>query len=186
MNTKLFCIATVFVAIFSYGTLAIAQDHHDGHEHDHDAVSDDHDSPSESHDTHDHGHDDEYTFGKPGDSKKPARVVAVAMRELDDGTMAFTPKNLTVNQGEQIRFLLRNAGVLEHEFVLATEEENLEHAKEMEKNPDMEHDDPNARRLGPGETGEILWHFTKSGTYDFSCLIPGHRGLGMTGSVMVK
>ena len=114
------------------------------------------------------------------------RVVVVVMRESDDGTMMFIPKNLSVKKGEQIRFLLRNAGMLDHEFVLATEEENIEHAKEMEKNPDMEHDDPNARRLGPGETGEILWNFTKAGTFHFSCLIPGHRSLGMTGSVLVK
>ena len=58
--------------------------------------------------------------------------------------------------------------------------------KEMKKNPDMEHDDPNGKRLGPGKTGEILWRFTKAGTFDFSCLIPGHREAGMSGKIIVK
>ena len=51
----------------------------------------------------------------------------------------------------------------------------------MQKNPDMEHDDPNAKRLAPKKAGEIVWAFTKPGEFDFSCLIPGHREAGMTG-----
>ena len=66
-------------------------------------------------------------------------------------------------QGEQIRFQLRNNGALDHEFMLATVEENLKHTEEMKKNPDMEHDDPNAKRLAPKTTGEIVWQFTKAG-----------------------
>ncbi len=62
----------------------------------------------------------------------------------------------------------------------ATIEENLKHAEEMKKNPDMEHDDPNAKRLKPKKTGEIVWQFTKAGKFDFCCLIPGHREAGMS------
>ena len=50
----------------------------------------------------------------------------------------------------------------------------------------MEHDDPNAKRVEPTKTSEILWRFDKAGTFDFSCLIPGHREAGMTGTVIVK
>ena len=56
----------------------------------------------------------------------------------------------------------------------------------MAKNPDMEHDDPNAKRLAPKKTGEIVWKFTKAGEFDFSCLIPGHREAGMFGKIVVK
>ena len=70
--------------------------------------------------------------------------------------------------------------------VFDTIEGNNKHAIEMQKNPDMEHDDPNAIRLKPLKKGEILWQFTKRGTFDFSCLIPGHRESGMTGSITVK
>ena len=132
-----------------------------------------------------HGHGDDTAYGKPGDPKKPARIVSIVMAEKD-GKMAFIPDRIEVRRGEQVKFSLRNNGELDHELVLATLEENLKHAIEMQKNPDMEHDDPNAKRLGPKKTGEIVWQFTKAGEFDFSCLIPGHREAGMTGKVIVK
>ena len=134
-----------------------------------------------------YGHGDEHdtAYGKPGDSKKPARVVQVVMRDAD-GKMLFIPDKVRVKKGEQVRFMLRNNGVQDHEFVVGILEENLKHMKEMEKNPDMEHDDPNARRLKPKTSAEILWQFTKAGTFDFSCLIPGHRPAGMTGTIIVE
>lgn len=131
-----------------------------------------------------HSPPEETAYGKPGDPKKPARIVRIVMRE-DDGKMLFLPDKLKVRKGEQIRFQLRNNGEVDHEFVVATLEENLKHMKEMEKNPDMEHDDPNARRVKPKKTAEIVWQFTKAGTFDFSCLIPGHHQSGMTGTIVV-
>lgn len=132
-----------------------------------------------------HSHGDETAYGKPGNPKKPARIVSIVMAEKD-GKMAFIPDRIEVRRGEQVKFSLRNNGELDHELVLATLEENLKHAIEMQKNPDMEHDDPNAKRLAPKKTGEIVWQFTKAGEFDFSCLIPGHREAGMTGKIIVK
>jgi uncharacterized cupredoxin-like copper-binding protein len=132
-----------------------------------------------------HSHAQETAYGTPGDPKKPARIVQITMRE-GDGKMVFVPDRIEVKRGEQVRFQLRNNGELDHELVLATLEENLKHAEEMRKNPDMEHDDPNAKRLAPKKTGEIVWRFTKAGEFDFSCLIPGHREAGMMGKVIVK
>ena len=133
--------------------------------------------PGHSHET--------FSAGEPGDPKKPARVILITMRE-GDGKMMFIPDKVEVRRGEQIRFMIRNSGELAHEFILASTEENLKHAEAMKKNPDMEHDDPNARRLKPKATGAIVWRFTKAGTFDFSCLIPGHREAGMTGKITVK
>jgi uncharacterized cupredoxin-like copper-binding protein len=132
-----------------------------------------------------HGHGGETAYGKPGDPKRPARVVTIAMSEKD-GKMLFVPDRIEVRRGEQVKFALRNNGELDHELVVATLEENLKHAIEMQKNPDMEHDDPNAKRLAPKKSGEIVWQFTKAGEFDFSCLIPGHREAGMTGKIVVK
>ncbi|MDP3256658.1 cupredoxin family protein [Bosea sp. (in: a-proteobacteria)] len=132
-----------------------------------------------------HGHGDETAYGKPGDPKKPSRLVQVVMSERE-GKMLFIPDRIEVRRGEQIKFALRNNGEIDHEIVVATLEDNLKHAIEMQKNPDMEHDDPNAKRLAPKKTGEIVWAFTKAGEFDFSCLIPGHREAGMTGKVIVK
>ena len=133
-----------------------------------------------------HQNGEETAYGRPGDPKRQSRTILVTMRENPDGRMAFVPERITVTRGEQIRFRLRNDGKIDHELVVATLEENLKHAEEMKKNPDMEHDDPNAKRLAPKATGEILWRFTKAGEFDFSCLIPGHREAGMTGTITVR
>lgn len=132
-----------------------------------------------------HDHDGALAFGEPGDPAKPAREIALIMKEAD-GKMLFAPNKISVKKGEQIRFQVKNEGAIDHEFVLATLEANLKHAREMEKNPDMEHDEPNMKRLAPGKSAEVLWKFSKAGTFDFSCLIPGHRQAGMTGTVTVK
>jgi uncharacterized cupredoxin-like copper-binding protein len=75
---------------------------------------------------------------------------------------------------------------LKHEFVLASVADNDKHARMMMKNPDMDHDDPNAVSAKPGESVEMLWRFDKAGTFEFACLIPGHREAGMRGTVGVK
>jgi uncharacterized cupredoxin-like copper-binding protein len=132
--------------------------------------------------SHDHGHHYEsYSAGEPGDPNKPARTIEVAMRE-----MMYEPSKIEVKRGEQIRFVLRNVGSEDHEFLLATTKENLKHARVMKKHPHMEHDEPNGVRVAPKKTAEILWKFTKAGAFEYSCLIPDHREYGMTGQVIVK
>ena len=132
--------------------------------------------------SHDHA---SFSAGEPGNPKRPARTVLVTMRE-GDGKMMFIPDRLEVKRGEQVRFLITNSGELDHEFVLATTEENLKHYEEMKKNPEMEHDDPNAKRVAPKKKSEIVWRFTKAGQFEYGCLIPGHREAGMTGTIIVK
>lgn len=132
-----------------------------------------------------HGHGEGFSAGEPGDPKKPARVVQVTMGEAD-GKMMFMPDKVEVKKGEQVKFVLRNNGELDHEFILATTAENLKHGEAMKKNPDMEHDDPNGKRLAPKKTDTIVWKFTKAGEFEYGCLIPGHREAGMIGTIIVK
>ena len=134
--------------------------------------------PANSHDKHAH---ESYSAGEPGNPKMPSRTIEVEMSE-----MAYTPSRIEVKRGEQIRFVIRNAGQEDHEFLLATTEENLKHAEEMKKHPHMEHDDPNGVRLAPAKSAEIVWKFTKAGTFEYSCLIPDHRDYGMIGQIQVK
>ena len=102
-------------------------------------------APATSHDKHAH---ETWSAGEPGNRQKPSRTIEVEMSE-----MAYTPSRIEVKRGEQIRFVIRNAGEEDHEFLLATTEENLKHAEEMKKHPHMEHDDPNGVRLAPSEIG---------------------------------
>jgi uncharacterized cupredoxin-like copper-binding protein len=125
-------------------------------------------------------------YGEPGDPKAPARTVTIAMVEKDDGRMVYVPNAIEVKLGEQIRFVLENKGQVDHEFVLGTEGEIDEHALLMKKFPEMEHNDPNMKRVPPGAEGELVWHFTVAGEFDFACLIPGHIESGMFGSITVK
>jgi uncharacterized cupredoxin-like copper-binding protein len=126
-----------------------------------------------------------FSAGEPGNAKKPARIVKVSMEE-DGQRMFFEPSRIVVRKGEQIRFVMYNAGTEDHEFVLATVKENLKHAAAMKKNPHMAHHDPNAMTLSPFDSGELLWKFSKAGTFEFGCLIPGHREAGMHGTVVVE
>ena len=122
-----------------------------------------------------------YSAGEPGNPRKPAREIVVLMNEMD-----YSPAVIEVKRGEQIHFVLRNVGTEAHEFLLATTAENLKHGEAMKKNPDMEHDEPNGLRLAARKSGEILWKFSKAGTFEYACLIPTHRESGMVGKIIVK
>jgi uncharacterized cupredoxin-like copper-binding protein len=136
--------------------------------------------PASAHE--DHG---SFSAGEPGDPKKPARVINVRMFE-GGGKMGFEPAQVHVRRGEQVRFVLHNDGEEDHEFMLATVTENRKHAEVMKKYPDMEHDDPNGKRILPHGSGELVWKFTKRGKFEFACLIPGHYEKGMFGTIAVK
>jgi uncharacterized cupredoxin-like copper-binding protein len=128
--------------------------------------------------TGDHGE----ALGKPGDPGKITRSIQVEMND----TMRFKPANIKVKRGETIRFIVRNTGKVRHEMVLGAIEELKEHAEMMRKFPEMEHADPNQVSVGPGTTGELIWQFTRAGTFDFACLVPGHFEAGMVGKVQVS
>jgi uncharacterized cupredoxin-like copper-binding protein len=71
-------------------------------------------------------------------------------------------------------------------MVLGTIKELKEHAEMMRKFPEMEHADPNQVSVEPGMAGELVWQFTRAGTFDFACLVPGHFEAGMVGKVQVR
>ena len=101
-------------------------------------------------------------------------------------TMRYSPATIQVRKGETIRLVAKNSGQVRHEIVLGTIRELREHAALMKKFPEMEHADPNQLSVEPGKTGEMVWQFTKAGTFDFACLQPGHYEAGMRGTVTAK
>jgi uncharacterized cupredoxin-like copper-binding protein len=130
-----------------------------------------------------HGHDsDETAIGKPGVASKASRTVTVEMTD----NMRYTPAEIQVKQGETVRFIVKNKGQVKHELSFGTQQELLEHLEQMRKFPDMEHDEPSKVTLAPGKQGEIVWQFTKAGTVNFACLMPGHYEAGMKGQVKVS
>ena len=129
-----------------------------------------------------HADDHAAALGKPGDPGKVTRSIQVEMND----TMRFKPASIKVKRGETIRFIVRNTGKQKHEMVLGTIKELKEHAESMRKFPEMEHADPNQVSVEPGKTGELVWQFTKAGTFDFACLVPGHFEAGMVGKIIVS
>lgn len=119
--------------------------------------------------------------GKPGDPAKVTRTIEITGSD----SMRYTPSEITVKRGETVRFVVKNTGKIIHELVLGTIKELKEHAELMRKYPGMEHDEPNMANVRPGETRAIVWQFTRTGTVDFACTIPGHLEAGMTGRIKV-
>ena len=124
---------------------------------------------------------EETAFGREGDPKKVSRTVNVDMND----TMRFTPAELTIKQGETIRFRVKNSGKVMHEMVLGTMDDLKKHAEMMRKHPGMEHEEPYMAHVAPAKTESMVWQFTKAGEFHYGCLVPGHFEAGMIGRVRV-
>jgi uncharacterized cupredoxin-like copper-binding protein len=119
--------------------------------------------------------------GEPGMAAQAVRTIEVDMAD----NMRFTPAEISVRQGETVRFVVKNSGAVKHELVLGTPEELRAHYALMLKTSGMEHADDSMVSVAPGKIGEIVWRFTKAGNVDFACLQPGHYDAGMKGLVKV-
>jgi uncharacterized cupredoxin-like copper-binding protein len=140
-------------------------------------------------------------IGQPGDPSKVSRTVEVVMHDN-----YYEPETISVEQGETVRFVVKNAGALVHEFNIATAEMHRDHQPEMmmmvehgvleadrinmEAAAKMQasmghgmHDAANSALLEPGKTGEVIWTFGKSTELEFACNIPGHYDAGMMGQI---
>jgi uncharacterized cupredoxin-like copper-binding protein len=124
---------------------------------------------------------EETQFGKQGDPKKITRTIVVDMKD----TMRFVPSDITVKQGETIKFVVKNSGKMMHEMVLGTMSELKEHGETMKKHPGMEHDEPYMSHVNPGKREQMVWQFTKAGDFYYACLVPGHFEAGMVGKIKV-
>jgi uncharacterized cupredoxin-like copper-binding protein len=122
-----------------------------------------------------------HAWGQEGDPRKAKRTVKVDMAD----TMRFNPAVIQVKRGETVRFVVRNTGKLMHEMVIGTEEDLAKHAELMKKFPEMEHEAPYMAHVKPGATQQIVWTFSKPGTFHYGCLEPGHWEAGMKGSIVV-
>jgi len=124
---------------------------------------------------------DEHAFGKQGDPKKVTRTIKVDMSDM----MRFGPAEITVKEGDTVKFVVANKGKVMHEMVIGTMEELKAHGELMKKHPGMEHDEPYMSHVSPGKKEEMVWQFTKAGEFYYACLIPGHFEAGMVGKIKV-
>lgn len=143
-------------------------------------------APAFAEGTHSGGHGAAMHIGIPGTEQAATRQIEVSLFETDDGDMLIEPGELDFAAGETVLFTITNNGDYDHEFVMDTFENNVKHKELMEQFPEMEHADPNALRLQPGETGTLTWTFANGGDFEFACLIPGHYESGMHGALNVN
>lgn len=142
--------------------------------------------------------------GEPGKMSDISRTVTIDMTDN-----RYSTEEVSVKAGETIRFVVSNKGQLVHEFNIGTPDMHKGHQKEMMMMVDhgvleadkinharmkmdmgggktMEHNDPNSALLEPGKSKKIVWKFSKAGTFEFACNVPGHYDAGMVGEVQVK
>jgi uncharacterized cupredoxin-like copper-binding protein len=121
-------------------------------------------------------------IGKPGQPANARKTVRVEMTD----TMRFIPDRIDVKRGGTVRFVIVNTGKIDHEFVLGTAASLREHAEHMKRSPQMKHQSAHHVAVAPGKTKELVWQFTRPGTVEFACLVPGHFEAGMRGRVTVQ
>lgn len=149
------------------------------------AAADDAAGHGDGHGGHDAG------FGRPGTAAQVGRTVRVEATDTK-----FNIASLAVRAGETIRFVVVNKGEAEHDFTIGDAATQQAHRAEMAKMMEhgamdhgagaMHHDDPNAVFLKPGETKALIWTFSRPGTFEFACNVPGHYEAGMHGTITVS
>lgn len=134
----------------------------------------------------DRGHN--LTAGRPGHASNIDRTI-----DIDASDIEFDVQQIQVEDGETIRFVVRNSGQLVHDFTIGTAQLQAEHRQEMLRMmqqgtmpSQMEHSDPNAITIPPGETREIIWQFAEAENVEFGCNIPGHYEAGMKGEIEIE
>lgn len=119
--------------------------------------------------------------GQAGDPAKAAREIAIGMWDA----MRFTPGTLAIARGTTARLTVRNHGKLLHEIVLGSAAEIAQHREAMLRDPHMAHGAPNMAHVAPGAEARIVWQFSRAGTVEYACLLPGHYEAGMRGTIEV-
>ena len=128
-----------------------------------------------------------FAFGLPGKALNVTRVV-----RLQASDMMFDKKKLRFRVGDNVKFIIVNRGEADHEMTIGDKKTQLKHRKEMEalmekgKMGHHGHGHPNATYVKPGKTKTLIWRFTKAGTFEFGCNIPGHYEAGMKGRIIVS
>jgi uncharacterized cupredoxin-like copper-binding protein len=124
----------------------------------------------------------EKAYGRQGDANQVTRTINL---DLSD-KMRFTPAEVTVRQGETIRFVVKNAAKVPQEMVLGTLTELKERAALVKKFPKMSVNQPNQLRVKAEQSGELVWQFGKAGEFNFACGAPACVDAGMIGKIVVS
>ncbi|MBK9662948.1 MAG: cupredoxin domain-containing protein [Nitrosomonas sp.] len=102
-------------------------------------------------------------------NKKVSRTIKLT--QVDN---MFLPSELTVREGETVRFVVKNGGNRKHEMLIGSMVELKKAANMRRMFPEKDHSEAHLVQLEPGEQKEFIWQFTNAGIIDFACPLPGH------------
>ena len=143
-------------------------------------------------------------IGSKGNENDISRVIKVIMYDN-----YYEPSSFQINAGETIKFEVKNAGELVHEFNIANKMMHMKHQPEMEKmveneilfadsidkdkmkkmakmDKSMGHSHSNSVLLEPKQKGDIIWKFDNAVNIEVACNVPGHYQAGMIAKVNIK
>ena len=103
--------------------------------------------------------------GAPGNGT--VRTDGNGIRIVLSDTMRFDPATITVQAGREVVLYLRNAGQLTHNFSIDRANVN--------------------QNVAPGAEATVVFTAPADpGQFEFYCGVPGHRGAGMVGALVVE
>lgn len=118
-----------------------------------------------------------------GGSSGPSALTRIEVTLSD--TFAIEPGEMTVPAGIPVTFVIRNSGVIDHEFYLGDTAAQDAHEGEMAITEGWMHDHPEGIGLHPGETRELTFTFGSTGDFLAGCHLIGHYAAGMHANVRV-
>ena len=95
-----------------------------------------------------------------------AKTTTTKTFNITGGNFYFVPNKITVNQGDQVTFVMTNVGGT-HDLII---------------------DDLSVKTpvIKTGEVGTATFTADKTGTFKYYCDIPGHKAKGMVGTLIVQ
>lgn len=187
-------IAGLVLGITSYAGPGPDQNHQNHHKNHHDTALQNHGEhankmgghrSNQGHhsDSGHHGSHGKSVSGKPGRESDVNRTIEV---EAND-SMRFIHEPIKIKAGETIKFIVKNTGVIDHEFSIGTKGEHKAHGKMMMDNPGMHHGPGGSSiTIAPGKSETLIWHFENAADVQAACNIPGHYQAGMHSNIQIS
>ncbi len=113
----------------------------------------------------------------------PSEVTRIIKLTLVDNM--FLPAEITVLEGETIKFVIKNGGNKKHEMLIGSMADLKKYAKIRRMFPEKDLSEAGLIQFEPGEKKELIWKFISAGTIDFACPLPGHFKI-MRGKIFVE
>jgi len=95
------------------------------------------------------------------------------------------PDVLEVSAGETVRFVVTNAGSIDHEFFIGDEIAQEAHAVEMAGTGGRLQDGANGVGLKPRTRESLVFTFDQAGSVLVGCHLPGHYQAGMKATIAI-